>query len=518
MLVRPALLVIAALSFSCAPSGQQGEIAKCILGTTLQCICVDGSLGAQACTQTGVFGTCSCTNADAGGDLSSDTPSGPGLDAGPDAPANDTTVQPETADTTVQPETTGAPCLVVTPASVNFGGKSIGKQAFVDVELQNCGDAPLTVSEIRLLNDSEHPGTILSTDFLLELGGLANVPIGTTAFTGPDEPLVLSPNEVAVFQVIFTPDVENPLGADGEPLLDRGIIKIVSNALVPEREVHVTGFGTVTQCPTAVIQTQEGDEVIPQTLLHLIGSQSYGPNGVTKYEWTVLAPSGSASTFLPSAAAPNPTFELNTAGTYLFGLKVWDADSNESCLAAEFQIVVVPDEAIHIEVLWTTPADPDETDSGLGAGADLDLHFAHPFAVGGVAGTNEPWFHDVYDCFWFNEAPDWGGSSSDDDPSLNRDDIDGAGPEILSLNVAESGLEYRVGIHYANDHGYGASVATIRVYVFGVLAFQVEGPELVEGDLWDAARFMWPSGQVTAVAGSNDGFKVISEYPNPLLP
>ena len=48
----------------------------------------------------------------------------------------------------------------------------------------------------------------------------------------------------------------------------------------------------------------------------------------------------------------------------------------------------------------------------------------------------------LFDCFWFNAHPNWGSfdPSVDDDPGLDRDDTDGAGPENLFL-VTKSCLE-----------------------------------------------------------------------------
>jgi len=419
----------------------------------------------------------------------------------------------------------GGPCIAITPQKAQFGGKLIGAQATLDVEIVSCGDAPVTISELRLLNDSEKPDVTLSTDFGLELGNLKNAEPGTTALTPDDAPLTLDVNETATFQVTFIPDSENPKDADGKPIMDLSFIKIVSNTFVPDREVEVSGFGVTEVCPTAIIKVQEGEEVIPQTKLHLIGSQSFaGTGAISKYEWSVTSPPGSVSVFLPSAAAPDPTFEVNVAGTYVYKLRVWDDKNVQSCLDAEFTVLVVPDEAIHVELLWETPNDPDETDTGPEAGSDLDLHFTHQFAVGTTDvdgdGENEPWFHSFYDCFWFNGNPNWGSFDPfvDDDPGLDRDDTDGAGPENMNLNIPENGLTYKVGVHYWNDHGFGLTNATVRIYIQSVLVFQVEGVELVANDLWEVATVDWPSGAVTPITDTGGGYKIMNNFPNPIFP
>ncbi len=183
-------------------------------------------------------------------------------------------------------------------------------------------------------------------------------------------------------------------------------------------------------------------------------------------------------------------------------------------------MVVVPDEAIHIELLWHTPGDPDETDEGSGVGSDLDLHFSHPWAGGpDLDGDGEPdgWFDQPFDCFWFNAHPNWGSfdPSIDDDPDLDLSDTDGAGPEIIGLNIPED-VVYKIGVHYWNDHGYGASNATVRVYIYGSLVFEVVDVQLFDLDMWEVCTVEWPSGLVNPVLSSGDGgYKITPSYQNP---
>jgi hypothetical protein len=236
--------------------------------------------------------------------------------------------------------------------------------------------------------------------------------------------------------------------------------------------------------------------VIPQTVLHLVGSQSWSPRGeIAAYAWTVEQPLGSRSQFIPSANIADPLFEANVAGRYEFQLVVTDV-SGERSTYANYIVFVTPDNAIHIELLWDTPNDPDQTDED--AGADLDLHFVHPLAVGGFDGDHdgEPdgWFDLPFDCFWTNEQPNWGSidPSVDDNPRLDRDDTDGTGPENLNLAMPEVGMTYKVGVHYWDDHDFGPSFASVRVYIFGSLEFEVSGIELRNSDMWTVTNITWP--------------------------
>lgn len=247
------------------------------------------------------------------------------------------------------------------------------------------------------------------------------------------------------------------------------------------------------ECPTASFEIAQGDEVLPQTVLELSAASSLAALGeLTRWEWTVEQPSGSTSRVSPDAARSEVTFEANVIGTYLFRLRVWDAAGVESCVVAERQVVVTTDEAIHIELTWTTPGDGDDADTGPGAGSDLDLHFLHPSA-------SNQYFDAPWDCFWRNPEPSWGASGVLDDPRLARSDMDGAGPEIVELSLPEFAATYRVGVHYLEDSSFGSSSARLRVYVYGSLRQEWADVELEESDLWDAFTIEWPSQAVTRV-------------------
>ncbi len=385
----------------------------------------------------------------------------------------------------------GGPCITVNPRRVDFGGKLVGREARVDVEITSCGDATLEVSEISLSDDS-------SREFSLSLAQVEGAP-AEGPLTRANAPVKIAPGKKVVFQTLYFPEDLSAISDSGNPVQDIGEIHIRSNAFDADITTEVSGFGVDRECPTAVIIVQEGEEVIPQTTLHLIGAQSYAASGtIERYQWEVDQPNGSRSVFRPSANVANPTFEVNAAGVYKFRLSVEDSAGEPSCVEAETEVYVNPDEAIHVELLWDTPNDTDPTDSGPVAGADLDLHFTHPLANGGfdgdADGKPDGWFDTPFDAYWGNKAPDWGSFSAavDDNPSLDRDDTDGAGPENLNLDMPENGARYKVGVQYWKDHGFGPSLATVRVYIFGVLVFETRDIELLVRDMWTVTEIEWP--------------------------
>ena len=75
---------------------------------------------------------------------------------------------------------------------------------------------------------------------------------------------------------------------------------------------------------------------------------------------------------------------------------------------------------------------------------------------------------------------------------------------------------YKVGVHYWNDHGYGASYATVRVYIYSQLVFEVPDVKLVDTDMWEVCTIEWPSGKVQVVM-EFDQYKITPNYQNPFF-
>lgn len=284
-------------------------------------------------------------------------------------------------------------------------------------------------------------------------------------------------------------------------------------------ELEGTG-ADVLEGVVAVIDCAEGTNVVPQTILHFSGAGSYSSFGaIEKWKWTVEQPTGSRSLFVPSDAVPEPSFEANVTGTYTFHLSVFDDTGRESPVLATMVVVVKPEVALHIELLWDTPGDPDQTDTGTQAGSDVDLHLAHPWAEGHDVdgdGVLDGYFDNPYDCYWFTGHPNWGSYDSKlDDPGLDRADKDGAGPENLNLAEPEP-VVYRVGVHYWKDYSFGESYVNLRIYLHGELAFEEAGVLLANDDLWDACTIEFPEGLVEPVTNDAGAHKVIPNYSEAL--
>jgi hypothetical protein len=434
--------------------------------------------------------------------------------------SNDPTAPPGGVEVILK-GTANGPCISAKPSVLHFGGNTVDQLSILPLKIQSCGSAPLVISGIAFQDNS-------SADFSLDFESLGAY--GVDANTGPtaNTPLTIPSGEEIELSVRFLPKSASPKDENGQAIPEMATIMILNNTLEPELSVMVEGAGIDSSCPMPVIGVQEGEMVSPQTMLHLFGDQSYSSAGtIQKWAWSVQQPEGSQALFTPSANFPAPTLEVNVAGSYLIQLNVWDEDNTKSCAAAQAMILVIPQQAIHVELLWDTPNDPDQTNEGPEAGADMDLHFTHAFAGGpDLDGDGEPdgWFDQPFDCFWFNPHPMWGSfdPSVDDDPGLDRDDTDGAGPENLNLNLPENNKSYRVGVHYWHDHGFGTSYATVRIYIYSQLIYEASGIEMSNLDFWEVGTIHWPTGNFEPdcdpdSSGNDCAPDIIEDYANPFF-
>ena len=70
----------------------------------------------------------------------------------------------------------------------------------------------------------------------------------------------------------------------------------------------------------------------------------------------------------------------------------------------------------------------------------------------------------------------------------------GYGPENININEPANG-NYPVRVHYFEDNNSGASTATVRFYIDGLL-FDEFSKILTRNQVWDAGIVKWPDGVV----------------------
>ncbi len=268
-------------------------------------------------------------------------------------------------------------------------------------------------------------------------------------------------------------------------------------------------------------------------VLVLKGDAGQGGEGCPspQYQWAVQGPPGVLAVMTPDAHSPQVTYPLIAAGTFTVTLT---ATSACGCQATATAFFTVPtDDGCRIQLTWQTPLDLDPTDqcgSGVDCGADLDLHVLHPDAqTPGVDldhdGKDDGWF-DVGqyggvagDCFWFNPNPCWVADHCDQpgvQPHFLLDATSGATPEEFHYEVPPAGPCYRVGVHYWDDHSFGASYPTVRVWVDGALIYQTATPpKLKKLDLWEVGEACCAAKTFNEKTDPTGGPVIVHDYVNP---
>jgi hypothetical protein len=384
-----------------------------------------------------------------------------------------------------------APCILVDSTVRNMGQVPVGRVAANVVTVQNCGRQKLSISAIDLAENTA------DLEFELDLGGQDGNMDGAL-----DQSIELDPEEQTTFIIKYTPAQEGT---------DRATILINSNDPVqPALEISVVARGANGVCPVAdaggrIRGVSTGlrttISAIPLQYIILDGSRSTDedgaiPNSEMGYSWEIIkAPAGFAGRLVPTREDPSNMdwtrreLRLLLAGEYIVQLKVRDNTGFESCNTSEIRIVAIPNEKILVELTWTNPTDPDESDD---TGSDVDLHLTK-------MGPGR-WFEAPYDIYFRNTNSGPGSENNrlwnPESPSLDIDDTDGAGPENAQMNDPAPCQWYAIGVHYYRQV-YGTAYATVRIYINGNVVYEkLNQPLTRNGQFWDVARIHWDSGLV----------------------
>lgn len=373
------------------------------------------------------------------------------------------------------------PCLAVSPVddAFSFGEVTVNTTADEVFTLTNCASGasaePLFIDDIAFV---DRPGVGLSDRFSVsEL---------------PDFPAEIAPGESTFFVLSYTPTQAG--------VADRTTISIASNDEVRNPlDIEVTGLGSNNACPIAsarcTIRGGTGlpaDEIQarPLDVLDCTGVDSSDPDGsIIAFEWAIEgAPAGSTTAFT-SAGSTTSSLLLDVQGPYLLRLNVIDDDGAPACEPAYVNVSAAYTEGLSAELTWVAPGDPNPTDVGPDAGADVDLHLLN---VSRGCWRAAPW-----DCYFANQSPEWGVVGDiNDNPILNVDDVSTGGPENITID-APADFTYRVGAHYYDDHGFGPADVTVRIFLGGALAFERSRRLNATDEFWEVADITWAGRGIT---------------------
>ncbi len=398
------------------------------------------------------------------------------------------------------------PCINVLPELVEFGGSLLVDDRDGDtpnlrtVTVESCGPAPLRVTGIEF----EAPGDVFGT-----------VNVETPA----DGPIFQIPG---ITEGQPFPSVDYSIGFWPSELRAYGGRMLVhSNAPDSPRAVDLFGRGVDNECPLP-IPSENTYDVQPLDIITLDGTPSDDPGGeVREWHWTVVErPDGSVSQPVeefgdPTRPAdggmdddtgtPLARFFVDLAGRYVLHLRVVDNLGTSSCDPAVAEVIIeaVPEKDLHVQLVWSTPVDPDESDQ---FGTDVDLHFRHQ--RGGERWSQQA---ETWDCYFNNPSPDWGLQGAvEDNPTLDIDDTNGAGPENVNLSDPEVGVTYDVGaIYFRSESTFGDPMAdrrlqhesyvTVRIFAKGELLTEFVGQTVNNArQLWHVVSINWCEDEVGA--------------------
>ncbi len=120
--------------------------------------------------------------------------------------------------------------------------------------------------------------------------------------------------------------------------------------------------------------------------------------------------------------------------------------------------------------------------------SDVDFHLLPP-----SSDLDDLW--SSTDCYYGNRVTSWGGQ-------LDVDDVDGYGPEHITIGDATLSGTYRLFVHYYSDHGAGETDAFVSVATLGGVVREFGPLRLINnagsnaGDVWEVCEIHFPSGTI----------------------
>ena len=201
------------------------------------------------------------------------------------------------------------------------------------------------------------------------------------------------------------------------------------------------------------------------------------------YEWKLNRWPPNSLSAIQSADQCKATFELDQKTKpntpYEFQLKVTDR-CNSKFATCIFTVHTYPIIGTYILITWDKAS-------------DVDLHLLWASCPdGGACSFNAT----PYDCNNNNMNPDWGEPDNTDDNPQYASDTIGPDPESIKFEAPADGT-YKVGLHYKDDKGLGATEVTVEVYCNMYLEKSRKITLTGTGDFREAFQIVWPGCSVS---------------------
>lgn len=359
------------------------------------------------------------------------------------------------------------PCIQVSPTSIDFGEVLVDDSATQPITIANrCGSEgspnTLDLDLTAVTFDGNEEGTY----------SLTTLPATT-----------LAGNEEIEVTLTFTPDAVDTFGAavwvdSTDEASPREVVSAVGEGVeyIGEEETEPVEGEPVSDAGA-------DQEVAPLDTVVLDGTASYDPDGnePLTYSWSFASTPSGSSASLSSSSSPEPRFFADLAGTYELDLQVTNSIGVIDSTPDTVVIEAVPSSSFYVQLTWDTAM-------------DLDLH---------LLDGSGPLFKSPGDACYCNTNPNWGGSGSTDDASLDIDAIYGYGPETTTIEAPADG-DYAIRVHFYGESGFPecfgacqASEATVDLYIDGVLTETWTETLTDQGDVWEVATLAWPDATVS---------------------
>ncbi|MCB9534558.1 MAG: DUF4215 domain-containing protein, partial [Myxococcales bacterium] len=224
------------------------------------------------------------------------------------------------------------------------------------------------------------------------------------------------------------------------------------------------------------------------------GSASTDVDGtVTGYSWMLASKPATSAQRLRATSGTTTSFIADAVGDYTVYLYARDDAGEWSTTigsvpppAAIATIEAKPFGRLYMEVTWLTPGDPTP---GTTTGADLDAHLLYRTTA---ATSTTCWGSRTDDCHFANTTPAWGAE-------LVADDLNGDGPESISMATLPASGELWAGVEHYSSHSRGSSTATVILWVDETEVFRQSHLFTTDSQFWSAARVSMPAMLVTPV-------------------
>lgn len=364
----------------------------------------------------------------------------------------------------VQLTATLAPtCVTISPAPLDFPSTELecGTPALT-VSITNTCATPIVLNSVTLTDAAVVP---MGIGTCAQGAGCPQFGISAAAMTG-----VIGPGNSQVVQVRFRPyelgtivgALEVAVAQGGQPV-SYPVTLIGSAVPRAQSECAVT-----TTCPDPIIARANSQVALTPAVT------SAGP---VSCAWSVVSrPSTASGAFSMPMSCAGTSYFADVVGTHVVSLTASDGLGGVSSCTTP--ITITPNGDLWIELTWDQPN-------------DLDLHLLHPMA--GAPSAVGSWGNSMWDCNYRQPMPMWG--SPQQNPTLDRDDTMGRGPENIRIDRPQSGLVYTIGAHLFRWASQPTKVnATMRLYCGGQLVTTRTEKIDAEKDLWVVGRVQFPAG------------------------